>query len=197
MSLTISFVGSRKLAEPQFKEHARRFFNLCYRCAELGITGRSGGALGADLIFEQAYYEAILDNKTMPDHTEIFVPWQGFRAIKDIPNPLESFHLIQTDPALVKQAEQMVRETHPAPHKLSQGAMKLHSRNMNQVFGLDLKSPIDASICWTENGVKSGGTASNITLCEKNNIPVFNLGGDPQKVLLDIKYFLENKGIIG
>lgn len=197
MALIISFVGSRKLAEPQFKEHARLFFNLCYRCAELGIVGRSGGALGADLIFEQAYQQAILDNKTTTNHAEIFVPWQRFRAIKDTPNPLERFHIIPSDPALVNQAEQMVRETHPAPNKLSQGAMKLHARNMNQVFGLDLNTPIDASICWTENGVKSGGTASNITLCEKNNIPVFNLGGDPQKVLLDIKYFLEKKGIIG
>ena len=38
---------------------------------------------------------------------------------------------------------------------------------------------------WTEHGIKSGGTASAITLCERNNIPVFNLGVDDPQITLD------------
>ena len=106
--------------------------------------------------------------------------------------------LLPSDPVLIKQSEDMVRKTHPAPDRLSRGAMKLHSRNMNQVFGLDLQTPIEANICWTENGIKSGGTSSAITLCERNGIPVFNLGRpDQDKVLEEIRQFLLEKQVAG
>ena len=197
MTLKISFIGSRKLSEPQFKEQADHFYAVAFRCAELGIILRSGGANGADLIAETAYSDAIKAGKASESQVEIFVPWKPFQAIRGKNNPLHHLHILPTDPVLIKQSEKMVRETHPAPNKLSQGAMKLHSRNMNQVFGLDLKSPIDANVCWTEGGIKSGGTASAITLSERNNIPVFNFGGDRKLVTDDFRQFLKDKNVQG
>lgn len=172
----IAFIGSRKLAEPQFKQDANLFYRIAKRCAELGHIIRSGGASGADVIAEKAYFDAINETVAEPSQVEIYVPWANFQAHKGYNNPLASLHIIPSDPDLINQANQMVFNTHPNPSALSQGALKLHSRNMNQVFGLDLSTPIDACICWTENGIKSGGTASAITLCERNNIPIFNIG---------------------
>ena len=192
-----SFIGSRKLVEPQFAEQAKHFYQVAYRCAELGIGLRSGGANGADVIAEQAYADAIRDGKASLEQVEIFVPWKPFQAIKGKNNPLSMYHILPSDPVLIKQAEQMVRKIHPAPDRLSQGAMKLHSRNMNQVFGLDLNTPITGNICWTEGGIKSGGTRSAIELCERNSIPVFNFGGDRDLITNKFRKFLLDNNVQG
>ena len=181
----IAFIGSRKLAEPAHNEAAKLFYHVAKTCAELGHIIRSGGASGADYIAELAYFDAINATTADADQVEIYVPWKNFQATRGINNPLHHLHVIPSDPALVQRANEMVYNTHPNPRALSQGALKLHSRNMNQVFGLDLNTPIDLCICWTEHGIKSGGTASAITLCERNNIPVFNLGQPNAQNVLD------------
>lgn len=181
----IAFIGSRKLAEPQYQQDANLFYSVAKRCAELGHTIRSGGASGADVIAEEAYFDAINETLADPSQVEIFVPWSNFQACRGYNNPLHHLHIIPSDPMLIERANNMVFNTHPNPNALSQGALKLHSRNMNQVFGLDLNTPIDACICWTENGIKSGGTASAITLCERQGIPVFNLGSPNKEALLE------------
>ena len=181
----IAFIGSRKLAEPAHDEAAKLFYRVSKTCAELGHIIRSGGAAGADYIAELAYFDAINATTADPDQVEIYVPWKNFQATRGINNPLHHLHVIPSDPIYIQRANEMVYNTHPNPNALSQGALKLHSRNMNQVFGLDLNTPIDLCICWTEHGIKSGGTASAITLCERNNIPVFNLGVDDPQITLD------------
>lgn len=192
-----AFIGSRDLSKPEFAQYAKKFYQLAYRCAELGIGIRSGGANGADVIAEEAYRDAIQNGVAFEDQVQIFVPWKPFQAVRGVNNPLHHLHILPSDPVLIKQAEDMVRKVHPAPDRLKPGAMKLHSRNMNQVFGLDLNTPITANICWTEGGIKKGGTRSAITLCEQNNIPVFNIGGDTNQVLSDLKTLLVSLGIQG
>lgn len=210
-----AFIGSRDLSKPEFAQYAKKFYQLAYRCAELGIGIRSGGANGADVIAEEAYRDAIQNRVASEDQVQIFVPWKPFQAIRGVNNPLHHLHILPSDPVLIKQAEDMVKKVHPLykyvdsngnpidprtgrrKDGLSQGAMKLHSRNMNQVFGLDLNTPITANICWTEGGIKKGGTASAITLCENNGIPVFNIGGDTNQVLSDLKTLLVSLGIQG
>lgn len=201
MPIYMTFIGSRKLAEPQFADDARFFYKFAYRCAQLGIILRSGGADGADVIAEKAYADAIKNGEATASQVEIFVPWKPFQAIKGINNPLYQLHINVTDKNIIQRAEAMVREIHPIYKRvgasLSFGAMKLHSRNMFQVFGQDLNTPISANVCWTEHGIKSGGTASAITLSENNSIPVFNLGSpNREQVLLDFKNLLLNLGLI-
>lgn len=72
----------------------------------------------------------------------------------------------------------MASTVHPAWHNCSDYAKKLHGRNCFQVLGKDLNTPSNFLICWTDNGVIKGGTATAINLALKNNIPVFNLGKD-------------------
>lgn len=196
MTLRISFIGSRTLVENE--KDSKLFYDVAYRCAQLGVILRSGAAAGADCISETAYADAIKNGVANNSQVEIFVPWKPFQAVRGINNPLNHLHILPSDPVLIKQAESMVRKIHPAPDRLSQGAMKLHSRNMNQVFGLDLNTPIDANICWTPKGNIQGGTASAIRLCMENNIPVFNLGRIDQKECLnEIRQFLLSHNVQG
>lgn len=199
--ITVAFVGSRKLSDPEFEKDARLFYSVAKRFAELGIIMRSGAAGGADLIAETAYADAITAGKCNPKQVEIFVPWKDFG--KD--NPLSHLHILP-DSKYAKQTEELVKKIHPIYQidprtnqpkgQLKPGALKLHSRNMNQVLGNDLKSPVAANICWTEDGETTGGTASSINLCNSNGIPVFNLGRpDRDTVLNEIKEFLAKHNI--
>ena len=187
-----AFIGSRKLDEVANQEQAQLFYDVAYECATLGIIMRSGAAIGADNIAEQAYAQAIADGKASEEQVEIFIPWNNFAPYA----PLKHLHVIPSDPDLIDKANSMVWDTHPAPYKLSQGAMKLHSRNMNQVFGLDLETPIELCICWTPNGKCIGGTASAMRLCWHNGIQVYNLGMECTEIILDdISRHLETIGI--
>lgn len=195
--MIFSFVGSRIIVDNE--EASKLFYNVAYRCASLGIGISSGGSSGADIIAETAYADAMKNVLVKKDvQINIYVPWKPFQGIRGINNPLHHLHILPSNPVLLKRAEEMVKRIHPAPNRLSQGAMKLHCRNMNQVFGLNLNSPIDACICWTPNGNIQGGTASHIQLCIENNIPVFNLGSpDKDLVLSNIRQFLLDNNIVG
>lgn len=121
-----------------------------------GYLFRSGGADGADSVVT---YVAAL--------AEIYLPWRGFNGVIDgiVPNFTE-YH------------KRLVGKVHPAYHNLSQGALKLHMRNLHQVLGKDIANPTpsDVVVCWTENGEIIGGTATAIRIAMEWNVPVINLG---------------------
>lgn len=85
------------------------------------------------------------------------------------------------------------------PHwdRLNEYSKKLHGRNPFQVLGKDLNSPVDFCICYTEKGKLIGGTRTCIVICQKYNIPCFNLGNstDCQKLVdfLSTTYSIEVK----
>lgn len=178
----IAFIGSRKLAEDRFSDMANTFYNVAKVAAAAGFIIRSGGAEGADNIAEWAYHDALAEGTAYPHQVEIFIPWRGFAKGA----PLEHLHLMPSNPVAIRKTIDMVKEIHPAPDKLSQGAMKLHCRNMNQILGMDLNEPVKFCVCWTENGLTKGGTASAIRLCESLGIPVFNLGHPDLDHMLDM-----------
>ena len=73
----------------------------------------------------------------------------------------------------------------------------MHSRNCHQILGYDLKSPVDAVICWTPNGNVVGGTRTALMIAMRAGIPIFNLGcADKDVVLQEIKSFLKERNII-
>lgn len=119
-----------------------------------GWTLRSGGANGADLAFESGAKTA----------KEIYLPWAGFNQ--------SSSTLHNTHPDAFKIARRLVQGFDDR----SQGAQKLHARNIHQVLGRDLKTPASFVLCWTENGETKGGTATAIKLAQENRIPVLNFG---------------------
>lgn len=125
---------------------------LAIKLESEGYTLRSGGADGADKAFELGAV-----NK------EIYLPWKGFNH-----SDSELYHVST-------EATEIAKRIHPAWNSCSPGAKKLHSRNIYQVLGYDLKTPSEFVICWTTGGKIVGGTATAINLALSLNIPVYNL----------------------
>lgn len=119
---------------------------------------RSGHAQGADYAFE----------KGAGSHTIAYLPWAGFNSNL----PLLGHSEVITSR---KDREALVRGLHPNPDALSGGAWALMQRNTAQVLGLDLDTPSDFVVCWTEDGGPSGGTGMAIRLAERRDIPVINM----------------------
>ena len=140
---------------------------LGWRLARNGYLLRSGAAPGADTAFETGCTRA-------QGQKEIWVPWSGFgdRCEPDYLPLDEHFTLAQ--------------DLHPKWQSLSAAARKLHARNVGQILGADLASPVDFVVCWTPDGcdqdssrtAATGGTGTAIALASRHGIPVFNLQAD-------------------
>lgn len=149
-----------------------------YKMAQLGYTGRSGSAGGADSAFEQGFnkYEVVYGGS---DHTqfEAYLPWKGFSDIKE-----DDIHIVTPNLSNYNEAVAIASTIHPVWTKLKRGAQALHTRNVYQVLGLDLKTPSKVLFCYarpTKNreggiaGVK-GGTNTAVQLALNNNVKVYN-----------------------
>jgi hypothetical protein len=125
---------------------------------KLGLTLRSGGAPGADSFFEQGCNQS-------SGKKEIYLPWKGF-------NKSES-----TLFAPSKKAFDIAKTIHPKWANCSPASKKLHARNIHQVLGKDLKTPVSFVLYWaeTKNSEVQGGTATAVNLAKRMNIPSFNL----------------------
>ena len=127
--------------------------------ARRGWKLHSGGAAGADSAFAAG---------APPGARTLFLPWPGFRGRggPDCRTPSGQ----ELDPCLAIAAGH-----HPAWHRCSPAARKLHARNVQIVLGTDAASPVDAVICWTPGGAVTGGTGLGIRIARTHGIPVLNL----------------------
>ena len=125
-------------------EIQNKMVSIATQFSNLNYVLRSGGAAGADKAFERG-----------AKSKEIFKPqdqkleWEQKRKILNI-----------------------MRQLHPAPHRLSSFAKMCHVRNIQIVLGEDLTQPVDFVVCWTPNAEDIGGTAMGIKVARKYNIPV-------------------------
>ena len=168
-------IGSRET--PQHIQDTMRTI-----AAELGTRGwllRSGHAEGADIAFEMG----------AKDHPkEIYLPWQGFNGGRAgaggaiTPATLSSYN----------QAMVYAQHFHPAWEKCSQGARALQKRNVYQILGQNLDTPVKCVVCWTKDGKSSGGTGQALRLAEYLEIPIFNLH-DPAQLDKLATYVLQTE----
>jgi hypothetical protein len=151
MNKTYAGIGSRKTPENTLRIMER----VATRLEVLGYSLNSGGAEGADQAFAKG-----CTNKV------VYIPWASFGD-----------GVVACSP----EALDLASKYHPAWDRLSQGAKRLMARNMHQILGADLQTPVDFVLCWTPDGAetstsyKTGGTGQAIRLAIANNIPVFNL----------------------
>ena len=159
-------IGSRKTPDKML--HYMR--KVAHRLSVRGFVLRSGAADGADSAFEAGCLES-------NGPAEIWLPWPGFNGHENtgfLPSP-EHF----------TEAEKL----HPAWSRLSRGPRALHARNVGQVLGRDLKTPVAFVLAWTPDGCETeatrskdtGGTATAIVLASRLGIPVFNLANEDAK----------------
>jgi len=145
-------IGSRKTP----KDVMELMTKIAVKMNKEGFQLRSGGADGADTAFE----------KGAGTDKQVFLPWKGFN------------HRISPWDCVTEEALKIAKEIHPAWHHCSQGAQKLHGRNVYQVLGFNLKSPANLVIFYAEeapDGTVKGGTATAVHLARKHQIPTFNL----------------------
>ena len=101
------------------------------------------------------------------------------KAFRDNTKKKNVFAPKDATPITMKIAE----EIHPAWDKLNDFGRKLQARNTNQIFGANLKTPVDFVIAWTKDGlenydmrsIESGGTGQAIDMASRKGIPVVNL----------------------
>ena len=146
----------------------KRMFDIAVILGRKGYTLRSGGADGADSEFENGAM-------SVGGNMEIYLPWPGFNN--------HNHPMCYTD--IPREAFLMAERFHPAWHNLSNAVRKLMARNVLQIFGEDMVTQTDFVICWTPDGLASGGTGQAIRIAEAYGIPVYNLmnGGLPPEIL--------------
>lgn len=139
--------------------------------AQEGWTLRSGAAAGSDFAFETGCDEA-------GGKKEIFLPWKGF-------NQHQSSLFTPTEESLT-----FAQKYHPNWGALNQAGQKLIARDGYQVLGLDLKTPVKMVICYTQDGLASGGTGQAMRIAKDKNIAIFNLKNPSERARIETK--LEN-----
>lgn len=173
-------IGSRR-TPPDVLEYMR---HIAGRLAMRGYVLRSGAADGADAAFEAGCEAA-------KGKSEIWLPWKGFNKHADTGFYPTELHA------------QMAEQVHPAWDRLSRGPRALHSRNVGQVLGQTIDTPVSFVLCWTPDGCESeatrtrdtGGTGTAIVLASRRGVPVFNLANADAKerlvrhVLADFREF--------
>lgn len=160
---------------------------------------RSGKAGGADEAFQLGVEKKQKQKGFEYVSAQIFTPWRNFKN----PNLSDQWDLsldFVEEIAGKKGIEiqtHWLKEIHPAFDNLSQGAMKLHLRNMNQIVGLQATSPCLSRFvvyyATEKNGHVKGGTATAVNLARKFEIPTFNLLFEEDKI--NLVKFLREEGI--
>lgn len=178
------------------------------RLAAMGWVLRSGKAAGADAAFQLGVQKYVKESGVdIYQHlAEIYIPWSGFKGGERLLNcwdiTLDS--LDKRFPDSVGMRWDWVKEVHGGWERLSQGARKLHERNVHQLFGQDLGNAyLNQSkfvlyyAAEDKHGNPKGGTATAVKLAKKQGIRTLNLLHEGNRVILEefIKSMEVKRGI--
>ena len=137
--------------------------------ARRGWYLHSGGAAGADTAFAAG---------APPGRRTLFLPWPGYRGSGG-----SDCRILAADE--MERCLAIARSLHPAWHRCSPAARKLHARNAAILLGAETHSPVAAVTCWTRDGSISGGTGMGIRIARDRGIPVLNLGVLPPRAVCE------------
>lgn len=132
---------------------------------------RTGMSPGAD----QAFYRGAV---AAQGRIELYLPWPAFQA--HARSPSEDLHVfVQAEPT--DAAYSLAASFHPSWAALSSDARRLRARDVHQVLGGDLLSPVALVVCWTQDGSVDGagpcvgGTGQALRIAHHRGIAVLNL----------------------
>ena len=74
-----------------------------------------------------------------------------------------------------QEAMALAEKYHPNWAACKPGARALHGRNMHIISGIKLDKPVEFVICWTADGLASGGAGQAMRYAKGLNIPIINL----------------------
>ncbi len=128
--------------------------------ARTGWHLASGGAAGADTAFASG---APTGRRTL------FLPWPGYNGCRGPDCRVLT-------PSQLSACMEIAAGLHPAWHRCSSGARKMHARNAAILLSASLDRPVHAVVAWTAGGRVEGGTGMGIRIAQARGIPVLNLG---------------------
>lgn len=173
-------VGSRETPE----EYLKIMTELAYYLDRTGWTLRSGGSWGADEAFQKGVSK---------DFSNIFLPKPNWRKEDGI------IGRCIDDTELIREAMYIISKyyIHEDWDRIlnSRGdsalmTVKLHTRNVFQVLGENLRNPSKFFVCYTHDGAitidetsrDTGGTRTALRLACVFNVPIFNLARPDHKL---------------
>lgn len=159
--MIVTGIGTRYPSEQAFD----MLFKIARRMAHAGWELRSGGAIGCDTAWENGWLGF--------DTKEIYLV-NGTSS--DIAKNATCGHIHDYGDIWL-EAEDIASKLHPRWDYLSEHAQALHTRNVFQVLGLDLKTKADVVAAYAQPAGMSvkGGTATAFNLARAKGIPTFNL----------------------
>lgn len=148
--------------------------NIAHDLTCKGWTVRSGAADGADRAFEEGALDACsagyyAGSRPRP---EVYLPWPSFNEGN---RAMLGTRYYVTGPQA--EAFEIAAQFHPAWANLAPAVRKLHARNVHQVLGPDVTTPILSSfvLCWTKGGSGGGGTGQALRIARHYGVPIFDL----------------------
>lgn len=190
-------IGSRDTPE-EYLDLMRRVGAVLGRA---GWTLRSGGASGADTAFEEGAL-------SVNGKRRIYLPKVGFGPLPRV-NDASSLVPDQVLGKLIwEMASELAAQTHPSSgaawSKMDDFTRRLLTRNMFQVMGDNLQSPVTMVVCYGEKPQfdqigrcvdVAGGTGQAVRLAAAENIRVHNIFV-PEHFERVAKYVREQEAIL-
>ena len=155
MSFTIAGVGSRTTPLEMLEEVEM----VGEWCRANKVTVRSGHAHGFDYTIEHGAQELCV----------AYLPWRYFND-----DLISKATLVVPD--FTSEAMTLAEHYHPAWNKLNSAVKQLIARDGFQVLGSDLKTPVNAVVCWTPGAKVVGGTGQALRIAKDYSIPILNMG---------------------
>lgn len=153
-------IGHRKGNVPT--EKALLMVEIGFLLAESGYTLHSGNATGSDHYFHVGCKHGEGDAK-------IFLPWKRYNHTQNTEDT------ILLPKSRFKEAYEILLHHEILHGEVTGMSKKFFCRNVAQILGEDLNSPVDFVVCYTYNGKHEGGTGIATQLAEKLDIPIYNL----------------------
>ena len=153
--MTYAGIGARYTPDDVLADMGRMAGWLAAR----GWHLNSGGAAGADTAFADA---------TPVAQRTLYLPWPGANGLSG-PDCR-----VLTDAEYAACAA-IAERLHPAWERCPPGARKLHARNAGIVLSPSTEHPVNAVVCWTQDGEVVGGTGMALRIAEAYGVPIVNL----------------------
>lgn len=169
-SLIYTGIGARNT--PEHMLHIMAY--IAGTMAPGGWLLRTGYAKGAD----QAFASGAEQNQGQMIN---YLPWPQFNDAPHASDDVRFMTPFVGSPELYNQAQDIASQYHPAWHRCSQGAKKMHIRNVAQLLGPNLNEPSRLVIGYTADGKDSGGTGQTFRMARGLGIEVFNIYHDDQR----------------
>lgn len=194
-NIRIAMIGSRNLEKiAAYAKQIEIYFDYCYQLAKAGVVMSSGLCLkGPDGLAQKAYAKAIDEGLASTSQLEVYVCDQSM--IRKSPLPYKELSIVMPPELKGKRVEwlsKVMTQSHIAA--CDDYALGQHQRNVHQILGLDLNSPVDAVFTWcllNKDGSPMGGTATAFNLATQLGIPVVNLfNTKPEEVTIQLNKIL-------